>query len=353
MDEPPGPLTHLTVAVIVLRQCMPYPFKPISTLVAQRTILEGIGVLKIATLLGLLFYGLKPEFYSQCPINWMFAKPVLLYEKPVMSMRIMGALAWFANGHVYSHNFEHSSVGKERLTSTMDSMWRRIIEIGVIPAVIALCFRLSIIESPEHTADIDQEHAKAGSESYRCFLIPVQKVEVTSAANPSYYTQFEISEEEIHGIEGNHFPLPTDTISQARLRDDFALYQSHPIPDLDCLSSNLFSGSERRLRSSISTTPSKHQRLQNKDRKTRMALSRESDLSPDGLPPCTLCLINPEPSHDFQHASLPFRGALFIDWLRTITACGQLDHQSTRVFDPRSTVNHGLLRSLSTLQKMP
>lgn len=39
--------------------------------------------------------------------------------------------------------------------------------MGVIPAVIAICFRLTIIESPRYTADVGGGSSKAASELYR------------------------------------------------------------------------------------------------------------------------------------------------------------------------------------------
>lgn len=50
---------------------------------------------------------------------------------------------------------------------TMDSIWRWIIGVGVIPAVIALWFRLTIIESPRYTADVGRDSKKAASELNR------------------------------------------------------------------------------------------------------------------------------------------------------------------------------------------
>jgi len=50
---------------------------------------------------------------------------------------------------------------------TLDSIWRWIIGVGVIPAVIALWFRLTIIESPRYTADVGGDSGKALSELNR------------------------------------------------------------------------------------------------------------------------------------------------------------------------------------------
>jgi MFS transporter, PHS family, inorganic phosphate transporter len=50
---------------------------------------------------------------------------------------------------------------------TLDSVWRWIIGVGVIPAVVALWFRLTIIESPRYTADVGGDSRKAASELNR------------------------------------------------------------------------------------------------------------------------------------------------------------------------------------------
>ena len=50
---------------------------------------------------------------------------------------------------------------------TLDEVWRWIIGVGAIPAVIAVWFRLTIIESPRYTADVGRDSRKALSELAR------------------------------------------------------------------------------------------------------------------------------------------------------------------------------------------
>jgi PHS family inorganic phosphate transporter-like MFS transporter len=50
---------------------------------------------------------------------------------------------------------------------TMDSIWRWVIGVGVIPALLALWFRLTIIESARYTADVGRDSKKAASELNR------------------------------------------------------------------------------------------------------------------------------------------------------------------------------------------
>ncbi|KAE8449370.1 hypothetical protein EG329_008271 [Mollisiaceae sp. DMI_Dod_QoI] len=67
-------------------------------------------------------------------------------------------------------------------TRTLDSIWRWIIGVGVIPAVIALWFRLTIIESPRYTADVGGDTAKAASELKR-YLLGSQQTGLVSATS--------------------------------------------------------------------------------------------------------------------------------------------------------------------------
>ncbi|CAG8978486.1 hypothetical protein HYALB_00005061 [Hymenoscyphus albidus] len=63
---------------------------------------------------------------------------------------------------------------------TLDSIWRWIIGVGVIPAVIALWFRLTIIESPRYTADVARDSKKAASELQGYLLSQAQAASSTS-----------------------------------------------------------------------------------------------------------------------------------------------------------------------------
>lgn len=59
---------------------------------------------------------------------------------------------------------------------TLDSVWRWILGVGVIPAVIALWFRLTIIESPRYTADVERDSNKAATELESYLLIKSQPI---------------------------------------------------------------------------------------------------------------------------------------------------------------------------------
>ncbi|KAF8853361.1 MFS general substrate transporter [Acephala macrosclerotiorum] len=70
----------------------------------------------------------------------------------------------------------------DQCMETLDSIWRWIIGVGVIPAVIALWFRLTIIESPRYTADVSGDTAKAASELKR-YLLGSQQAGLVSATS--------------------------------------------------------------------------------------------------------------------------------------------------------------------------
>lgn len=66
---------------------------------------------------------------------------------------------------------------------TLDSIWRWIIGVGVIPAVVALWFRLTIIESPRYTADVGRDTRKAASELDRYLLMQTAGLSTMSVIN--------------------------------------------------------------------------------------------------------------------------------------------------------------------------
>lgn len=94
---------------------------------------------------------------------------------------------------------------------TLDSIWRWIIGAGVIPAVIALWFRLTIIESPRYTADVARDSAKAASD-VKQYLMPSPQMELA----------FSTSIENQNELLAQRVPLRRSTSSGARSgpRDD-------------------------------------------------------------------------------------------------------------------------------------
>jgi len=73
---------------------------------------------------------------------------------------------------------------------TLDEIWRWIIGVGAIPAVLALWFRLTIIESPRYTADVGGDSRKALSElarylpSEQAFFTSSSSIDVTNENEP-------------------------------------------------------------------------------------------------------------------------------------------------------------------------
>ena len=55
----------------------------------------------------------------------------------------------------------YRSHGDENLTRTVDTMWRWVIGLGVIPGVLALAFRFAIPETPRFLLDIEDDPIKA------------------------------------------------------------------------------------------------------------------------------------------------------------------------------------------------
>jgi MFS transporter, PHS family, inorganic phosphate transporter len=55
----------------------------------------------------------------------------------------------------------YKSHGDDNLTRTVDTMWRWVIGLGVIPGVIALAFRFAIPETPRFLLDIEDDPIKA------------------------------------------------------------------------------------------------------------------------------------------------------------------------------------------------
>ena len=100
---------------------------------------------------------------------------------------------------------------------SLDSVWRWIIGVGVIPAVIALWFRLTIIESPRYTADVGGDSRRALSELNR--YIPSSNLSTTSSSS---------SVEMI--AENQHINQRQSAISASE--DDTTLHNNTPMGNL-------------------------------------------------------------------------------------------------------------------------
>lgn len=104
---------------------------------------------------------------------------------------------------------------------TLDSVWRWIIGVGVIPAVIAIWFRLTIIESPRYTADVGRDSRKAASELHRYLLLQAQTAAASTSSihihgqdlrlRPATSGASSGAISEIGPVQHNRTPSPYDT----------------------------------------------------------------------------------------------------------------------------------------------
>ena len=91
---------------------------------------------------------------------------------------------------------------------TLDSIWRWIIGVGVIPAVVALWFRLTIIESPRYTADVGRDTRKAASELDRYLLMQTAALSTMSVINQEGHPLRRTSTEDSGVASDNGSPEP-------------------------------------------------------------------------------------------------------------------------------------------------
>ena len=93
--------------------------------------------------------------------------------------------------------------GSGTCASTLDSIWRWIIGVGVIPAVIAIWFRLTIIESPRYTADVGQDSKKAASELNRYLPSEIES-EAASVTSIEMHPYGQFAHRTSAGVEDGH-----------------------------------------------------------------------------------------------------------------------------------------------------
>src|SRR6202044_2460302 len=55
--------------------------------------------------------------------------------------------------------------------TTVDKIWRYIVGVGAIPALVAIGFRLTIPESPRYTLDVDHDGARALRDTQKYYNI--------------------------------------------------------------------------------------------------------------------------------------------------------------------------------------
>lgn len=62
---------------------------------------------------------------------------------------------------------------------SMDQFWRIVIGIGMVPAVIALYFRLTIPETPRYTMDVERNVTQAAKDANRYLASSTYKIDAT------------------------------------------------------------------------------------------------------------------------------------------------------------------------------
>ncbi|KFY50582.1 hypothetical protein V496_09295, partial [Pseudogymnoascus sp. VKM F-4515 (FW-2607)] len=67
----------------------------------------------------------------------------------------------------------------------VDSIWRWVIGVGAIPAIVAIGFRLTIPESPRYTLDVDQDGARALRDTEQYLRQPGASVPTTDDTHPN------------------------------------------------------------------------------------------------------------------------------------------------------------------------
>lgn len=78
-------------------------------------------------------------------------------------------------------DFENLSMEKQRLIlSTLDSVWRWVVGVGCIPALLAILWRFSIPESPRYTMDVAHDPRQAFAATKRQFRRTARLIESSS-----------------------------------------------------------------------------------------------------------------------------------------------------------------------------
>jgi PHS family inorganic phosphate transporter-like MFS transporter len=95
---------------------------------------------------------------------------------------------------------------------TVDQIWRYVVGMGAIPALIAIIFRLTIPESPRYTLDVDDDGARALRDTQKYYNIQRRASVDSSGAMHGYRDDVE----EHAGIQ----PVPKATINDDVAEDD-------------------------------------------------------------------------------------------------------------------------------------
>jgi PHS family inorganic phosphate transporter-like MFS transporter len=137
-----------------------------------------------------------PRKYRARMLSWVFfAQPVGQLLANVLSLAAVEAYKpWI------EQNMHYCPRTNDECFRSIDRLWRLVVGIGIIPAVIALAFRFTIPESPRYTLDI------------------LQNTQDTLEDTANYYGAPELHPEHGHGHGHGHIEMraPTPEIHISR-----------------------------------------------------------------------------------------------------------------------------------------
>lgn len=97
---------------------------------------------------------------------------------------------------------------RQAAATIVDRIWRYVVGVGAIPALIAIIFRLTIPESPRYTLDVDNDGARALRDTRKYY-----NIHRNSSSGGSGMLQYRVDDEENGGLT---------QVSRARLQHDVA-----------------------------------------------------------------------------------------------------------------------------------
>lgn len=104
----------------------------------------------------------------------------------------------------------------EAAKKIVDSIWRWVIGVGAIPALIAIGFRLTIPESPRYTLDVDQDGARALRDTEQYLRQPGASVPTTDSTTRPHGLDLEDGTDGLRPLPRAHY----DDDAASALSDD-------------------------------------------------------------------------------------------------------------------------------------
>lgn len=120
------------------------------------------------TLIQVITAEFAPRKYRARMLSWVFfAQPVGQLLANVLSLAAVEAYKPWIEQHL--HYCPHDD---DECFRAIDRLWRLVVGIGIIPAVIALAFRFTIPESPRFTLDVVQNTRGTVEDTANYFEVP-------------------------------------------------------------------------------------------------------------------------------------------------------------------------------------